>query len=638
MLFEKPDVLYFLLLLIIPVLVHLFQLRKFKTTKFSNVALLQRIQLQSRKSSKIKKWLILMTRLLSLVFLVLAFAKPFIPSSNIALENDEVVIYLDNSFSMEMPGKQISLLEEAKQNLWEELGEDQKFSLLTNNQTWKQVTKKDIKEEFFSIEYASVALDYETLLLKAQTLFKLKDSRHSLFIISDGLNFENIQDLKSNEQLDLNMIIKEPASLENFSIASAQLETNNSSKKLKAKIQSYNQTKKDITVSLYNDEELIAKTKANFEESRTAMVEFILPNTSFYRGKIELEPDGLSYDNKLFFSLNKDRQIKVISLETEIMENSFLNSIYQTDIFDYKAYTIDNFDYTLISEANLVILNEVKEVNPILLSQIKTFISNGGKLILIPSETTDSGTYRELQNLRIFSNPVNKTTEITSINFKHPLFENVFSEEIKNFDYPKTSIFFEINQSFTPILMFSNSKAFLAENNQIFSFASPLESRVSNFINSPLVVPVFYNIALQSSPSAQLYSTVGEETKIDIRTKLLKDEILKLSNDKLQVIPQQIKRGNTVQINTQYQPDRAGYYQLKQNDSVLMHLSFNYNRSESDFNPLKINNLNSKSFISISEAFNSFTEERKILELWTWMLIFAIGFFLMELLILRFLK
>ena len=638
MLFEKPDVLYFLLLLIIPVLVHLFQLRKFKTTKFSNVALLQRIQLQSRKSSKIKKWLILMTRLLSLVFLVLAFAKPFIPSTDLALENDEVVIYLDNSFSMQMPGKQISLLEEAKQNLWEELGEDQKFSLFTNNQTWKQVTKKDIKEEFFSIEYATVPLNYETILLKAQSLFKLKDSRHSLFIISDGLNFESNIGSNLNETLDINFIIKNPASLENFNITSARLESSNSSKTLKAKIKSYTTTEKDITVSLYDGVTLIAKTKANFENSKAVWVEFELSNTTFNHGKIQLEADGLSYDNELFFSLNNEKKIKVISLQSEGSNTSFLRSIYLTDIFDYNGFTVENFDYTLISEANLVILNEVKEVNSILLSQIKTFIANGGKLIIIPSETTSPGTYRELQNLRIFSNPINEIKEITSINFKHPLFENVFSEEIKNFDYPTTSIFFELNQSLTPILMFSNSQAFLAENNQIFSFASPLKTEISNFINSPLVVPVFYNIALQSSPNAQLYSTVGEETKIDIRTKLLKDEILKLSNDNLQVIPQQIKRGNSVQINTQYQPDRAGYYQLKQNDSVLMHLSFNYNRSESDFNPLNINNLNSKSFSSISEAFNSFTEERKILELWTWMLIFAIGFFLTELLILRFLK
>ena len=106
MIFEKPNVLYFLFLLILPLLVHLFQLRKYKTTKFSNVALLERIQKQSRKSSRLKKWLVLAMRLLALIFIILAFAKPYIPNDKGISQDNEIVIYLDNSLSMQLPGQQ----------------------------------------------------------------------------------------------------------------------------------------------------------------------------------------------------------------------------------------------------------------------------------------------------------------------------------------------------------------------------------------------------------------------------------------------------------------------------------------------------------------------------------------------------
>ena len=56
--FKNPEVLYFLSLLIIPILVHLFQLQKFKKTPFTNVAFLQKLIQQSRKSSELKKWLL----------------------------------------------------------------------------------------------------------------------------------------------------------------------------------------------------------------------------------------------------------------------------------------------------------------------------------------------------------------------------------------------------------------------------------------------------------------------------------------------------------------------------------------------------------------------------------------------------
>jgi len=75
--FKHPEILYFLFLLVLPILVHLFQLRRFKKEYFTNVKLLKELQIQTRKSSKIKKWLLLATRLLLLACLILAFAQPF---------------------------------------------------------------------------------------------------------------------------------------------------------------------------------------------------------------------------------------------------------------------------------------------------------------------------------------------------------------------------------------------------------------------------------------------------------------------------------------------------------------------------------------------------------------------------------
>jgi hypothetical protein len=638
MIFEKPDVLYFLLLLIIPILVHLFQLRKFKTTKFSNVALLERIKLQSRKSSTIKKWLILATRVLGLIFLILAFAKPVIPSSDTALQKDETIIYLDNSFSMELPAKQLTLLEEAKQNLWEQLDQNQRFSLFTNDKTWKNVTKSDIKADFFSIDFAPVHLSFENLLLKAESMFEDQMSSHSLFIITDGLNFEDKVRLKPESGTDINLIVKSPSSFENFSIASAQLKTTNTSKTLQVEIRSYNASNKDVTVSLMDNEELIAKTKANFEESTSTVIKFDVSNRDFKKGILEIEPDVMSYDNKLFFSLREEKKINVIAINS-YGQKSFLTSIYNTEKFNFQEFSLGKFDYSKISDADLFILNEIDDINPILLSRIEEFQDNGGTLIIIPNKNTTPATFKGLvNNSNIYQSSTSEQREITSINFDHPLFKNVFSEQIQNFDYPSTQMFLEINSSFSPILKYSNGQSFLAEKDNIYSFSSALNTDLSNFTNSPLVVPVFYNIALESNVRPELYSIIGEENKIDIKTNLKKDEILKLVNESQQVIPQQTKLGNVVQINTQYQPKSTGHFQLKQKDSVLLDLSFNYGRIESDFNPMDLSTLEAKTFLSIPEAFNSFTEKRKILELWIWMLIFAIGFFLTELLILRFLK
>jgi len=640
MIFEKPDVLYFLFLLIIPILIHLFQLRKYKTTKFSNVALLEKIKLQSRKSSTIKKWLVLMTRLLGLAFLILAFSKPYIPNTESALKDTEVAIYVDNSFSMELPGNQVSLLEEAKQNLWDQLGEQQQFSLFTNNNSWKHTTKSDIKNDFFNIDFTPVSLEFQSILLKAESMYKSQETSKSLFIITDALNFEDPTDLKTIETIDLSFIIKEPKSLENFYISSAKLEEINSNSILRVEVKSSLSTNKDITVSLYDGPNLIGKARATFKDKLTSNVSFELGDTDFKKGRLELETDGMSYDNTLHFSLNQNDPIRILALYSkEKGKSSFLSSIFKSDRFDLNVNPITNFDYSKISNTDLIILNEIENFSPILKTNLEEFYKNGGTLVIIPSENASETTYSNFgMSQAIYLNSNSNKRDITTISYNHPLFTSVFSENIQNFDYPSTSKSLEINPFLSPILKYSNGSSFLAEQDRLYVFSSSLDTRFSNFINSPLVVPVFYNIALQSKSNPLLYSTIGGDETFSVKTTLGQDEILQLVSSQKQVIPKQTKLGNTIQINTQYQPEIAGHYELKQKDSTLLDLSFNYNRKESDLQALDLGNQNLVKFSTIQEAFNSFTEARKILELWKWMLIFALGFFLLELLILRFLN
>ena len=99
MLFEYKNMFYLLFLLIIPVIIHLFNFRKYTKVLFTNVEFLKQIKTKNRKSSQIKKYLILISRLLAFVFLILAFSKPY-TSGEITKYSDSLIIYLDNSISM----------------------------------------------------------------------------------------------------------------------------------------------------------------------------------------------------------------------------------------------------------------------------------------------------------------------------------------------------------------------------------------------------------------------------------------------------------------------------------------------------------------------------------------------------------
>ena len=118
MTFEKPEILFLLFLLIIPILIHLLNLKKYKKIYFPNIDLLQKIKTEKKRISKIKNLLVLLSRLILITSLIIAFSKPYIPGKEYLEKSaKKMSIYIDNSLSMSVENKN-TLLEEAKKKCY----------------------------------------------------------------------------------------------------------------------------------------------------------------------------------------------------------------------------------------------------------------------------------------------------------------------------------------------------------------------------------------------------------------------------------------------------------------------------------------------------------------------------------------
>src|SRR3989344_2721824 len=105
--FTYPAFLFALSAIAIPIIIHLFNFRKFKTVYFSNVRFLKEVKQETQAKSRLKHLLVLASRILAISFLVFAFSQPFIPAENnkIPLGDKTISIFIDNSFSMEAINK-----------------------------------------------------------------------------------------------------------------------------------------------------------------------------------------------------------------------------------------------------------------------------------------------------------------------------------------------------------------------------------------------------------------------------------------------------------------------------------------------------------------------------------------------------
>ncbi|WP_298498460.1 BatA domain-containing protein [uncultured Algibacter sp.] len=639
--FKHPEILYALFLLLIPIIVHLFQLRKFQKVAFTNVAFLKEAILQTRKSSQIKKWLILLTRMLLLAALVFAFAQPFTSKSNNFNIEKETVIYLDNSFSMQAKGNQGELLKRAIQDIISNVPENENISIFTNDDVFKNTTIKAIKNDLLKLEYSSNQLTTEAALLKSKTFFNQKSNTlKNIVLISDFQEDKQVFKTTKDTLINLNIVKLNPINKNNISIDSLYIsETNPTALKLKVILKNSGIAIENLPVSLYNNDNLIAKTSVAINQD--AETTFSLPVNETINGKITIEDSNLQFDNSLYFNINKAIKINVLSINGQ--DDDFLKRIYTNTEFNYNSTPINKLNYNLIDTQNLIILNELNSIPVALSSALNQLIKQDGTLILIPSKTIKNASYNQfLMNYNCsFKNLITSNKRITTINYSHPLYNNgVFEKQVKNFQYPKVNSFYNVACSgFSSVLSFEDGKTFLGQRLNTYMFSSALNKDNSNFKNSPLIVPTLYNIAKQSFKIPQLYYTIGKENTFDVETKMQQDAVLSLVNNDLNMIPKQQYFNNKVVINTSEEPSGAGIYSITNKNSIVKNVSYNYNRNESK---LAYRDLSALKHVTVSDSvtkiFDTIKSDTKVNALWKWFVIFALALLIIEMLILKFFK
>ena len=379
--FKHPEILYFLFALVIPILVHLFQLRRFKKEYFTNVQFLKELSIQTRKSSKIKKWLLLTTRLLLFTALIFAFAQPFFKAKDSKNLSNDMFIVLDNSYSMQAKGNKGELLKRAVQELLENTPENQTFSLITNNETYWNTDIKSIQKEVQNITYSPLPFQLESAMAKIKS--RKSANNKDVIIISDAIGLKPKQLKSIDGNFNTYFITPEAEQKNNIAIDSVYInQTLNDFYEIGVNLKSYGEQDNAIPIGLYNNNKLIAKTLVKFEKSQTA-INFTIPKKDF-NGYVSINDASLTYDNTYYFSITKPEKTNVISIgKTE--KSGFLNRIYTTEEFNYSNSTIETLDYNTIEKQDAIVLNELENLPQALVTNLKSFVEKGGNLVFIPS-------------------------------------------------------------------------------------------------------------------------------------------------------------------------------------------------------------------------------------------------------------
>lgn len=644
--FQHPELLYALALLLIPIFIHLFQLRRFQKIDFTNVAFLKKVTIETRKSSQLKKWLTLLARLLALACIVLAFAQPFTAPDTALNTNKETVLYLDNSFSMQAKGAQGPLLQRALQDLFSQAGSEDRISWFTNNSERRNVSATDFNSEVLSVQYTHKSYTPEQVLLKANQLFSndASASKRLIYISDFQQGVEGFPEIPENLQVDAIQLA--PVSPSNISIDTAYVSSKSTQQlQLQVDIVGYGDIPQNVPVSLYDGETLIAKTAATFitegtrqgGEQRSSVI-FDLEDPAGFKGRIEVLDASLNFDNSLFFSINSPNKIKVLAVNEE--SSDYLQRLFDQPEFEFQQQSQAQLNYNDIPSQHFIILNELESIPISLTTALISFRDGGGSLLIIPSEGASLESYNSLLNglgLGSMASQVSSEKKITQINFDHPLFENVFERRVVNFQYPSVNSYYRLNSTAGAALRYEDGTPFVIQQGGSYLLTAAINTSNSNITSSPLIVPTLYNMAQLSLPLPRLYYEIGIQNTFAVPVSLLQDDILRLQDSTQNLIPRQQTKANSVLISTIDEPAKSGVYQISNKEEFIENVSFNYGRSESNLRYVSADDWSGATvYNNLNDAFENLRNENTINSLWKWFVIFALVFLLIEMLILKF--
>ncbi|MFA6248432.1 MAG: BatA domain-containing protein [Mucilaginibacter sp.] len=656
--FLYPAFLFALLTLAIPVIIHLFNFRRYKKVYFSNVQFLKEVQEQQASNRNLKERLILASRLLALLFLVLAFARPYVPGANQvnAGKQQVVSVFVDNSYSMQTLNREGTLLDEAKQKAKQIAASyniNDRFQLLTQDFEGKHqrlLNRTEFNDAVDAVKISPQSRELSQITERQKSLLSMQPGavKHS-YIISDFQ--KNIQGNAAVQDagFPVNLVQLKANSLPNVAVDSVWMlnatHRPNENERMVVRLRNYADKaaeKVPLKLSINGVQKAIGSFTVNARSAQRDTLSFSGLQAGWQRAEIQLQDNPVTFDNNFYFTFNVTQKLPVLLINGG-QPNKYLSAVFASDAFFAAKQVPDgNIDYAGLNVYPIIVLSDIKTISAGLAQQLKTYVSKGGTLMVFPSADADINSYKAfLQPLGASApgNLVTENTKVSAINLQSPVFKSIFETAPQNPDLPSVKKYYALSTGSRDgeyLMRLQNDQPLWQGSSfgrgKVYVSAVALDEDFSNLPVHALFVPVTLRIALLSGHDQPLFYTAGNNQPVEtVPLQSTEKQLVKLVKDKQTIIPDQLTG--------------IGIYDLKKQDSTAAVLAFNDNRSESDLSYLSAaeldkifpknatllngNQLNAE---SIAGTANSG------LQLWKLCIILALIFLAAEILLIRYFK
>ncbi len=595
-----------LLALLIPIIIHLFNFRRHKLVYFSNTAVLRSIQQENAKTRKLKYLVTLLLRCLFIAALVLAFAFPYRPEKQLNVNTAEslVGIYIDNSMSMKGQSQRTTMIEDARQSardLVHKLNPSNRYLLMTNSfevQNEYPMNQEEMLDQLDRMNPDGAPVPMGEVMERFEMLRKQHGfTASTLFVYSDfQSNTFDLSAAKADTTMQVAVVPMTPEFKTNLYIdsvwlASPIVQAGLTNDLMVRVVNQGDKEVKGMPINFTMNGAMAASTTVDLEKNGTAEVEmqFVVENNGDQRCFVALNDHPITFDDTYNFVLSVKPSLSVVELGSQSSSCALL--FEDDEQFNYTLMEPSRFDMAAIAQAQLLIVNESVVMNETLQQTLLDAVSEGASLMVFPS-TDDPKNNNYLYNklgITLMEIDTNNTA-VEDLAQQHAFFNDMILDLPQHPDLPKVKqhVRMRPNGMATPLLTMQNGDPMLmmesVGNGQAFVMATALDAEWSNLSDNAIFVPMMVKMAFMGGKMDKLSYTIGQDKMLVLSEMNLEGDhhfLIANTDRSFELMPASEVRNGKVYLYLNDNLPLAGFYDLLVNDTINRVTAWNESRVES---------------------------------------------------------
>ena len=499
----------------VPVILHMLRREQTPALAFTAVRFLRQAPREQQRRRELRDIWLLLLRMLALIVLALAFARPYIKSGEAAASGITVVA-LDTSFSMS--GKeQFERARKAALSLVSSVPAGDRVAAMAFDDRAALISpaaleRGSARAAFNSLTPNAGATNYAALLASSARVFGQVGGK--LIVVTDlqrsGWTTEGV--LPANVELQ---VVDVAGPQDNIAIESLKRDANVAA----AVVSNYGTKTRSVRVALALNDKPAGQSAVNLEPGASETVRFAdvtLPATGVAKVTID-DRQGLAADNERYLVLDAPPQPSVLLLtQREDGEDAFYLKEAVQAVDGPRAFTVDlvkasernNLQPGRLKTHAVVWLMGTRGLDRRIREQIATYVQEGGALLVTAGPMLDPSSFASLfeqaGKLKIESaEGTGFPTTLAPVDTRHPIFAafGTFAANLGQAEFTQAlRIATAADSNSRVVARFTNGLPALVEQEigtgRVIVFASDVSSEWNDFPRQPTFVP-FVNETLR---------------------------------------------------------------------------------------------------------------------------------------------